>query len=236
MGSENIQSNSQPASNETAVSTVEIPVPAGDNNIYRYSVTDDLLRFLIHRPFEEYTIRKLASLVDVAHRSVSQAVTTLANNDVVTVRHEGNKKLVSINRDRVSTPENPVLRIPQSEFHEPIRQAVTELTAELDDVLGILVYGSVARGEADRQSDVDLWVLVGDKRSRNQQRAIDLARTLADTEIDGDRFTFHVVVESPNSVPTHTEDIADIVSSGIPVYQTEEFEQFRSLMEGLVDE
>jgi predicted nucleotidyltransferase len=199
-------------------------------------VTDDLLTFLIDRPFEEYTIRSLASIVDVTHRSVSQAVTVLANNGMVAVHHEGNRKLVSIDRARVSTPDDSILRIPQSEFHRPVRQAVDELTTELDGVTGILVYGSVARGEADRQSDIDLWVLVDERRSRNQQRATELGRDLANTEIDGDRYTFHVVVESPESVPAHTEDIADIVSAGIPVYQTDEFEQFRSLMEGLIDE
>jgi predicted nucleotidyltransferase len=124
----------------------------------------------------------------------------------------------------------------QSEFHRPVRRAVDELTTERDGVTGMLVYGSVARGEADRQSDIDLWVLVDERRSRNQQRAAELGRDLAKSEIDGDRYTFHVVVESPDSVPAHTEDIADIVRAGIPVYQTDEFEQFSSLVEGLIDE
>jgi predicted nucleotidyltransferase len=236
MGSKDNHTTDQTRPHDLPDTSIKIPIPAGDSDIYRYSATDDLLTFLINRPFEEYTIRSLASIVDVTHRSVGQAVTTLANNDMVTVRHEGNRKLVSINRARTSTPGDSVLRIPQSEFHKPVRRAVDELTTEIDGVLGILVYGSVARGEADRQSDVDLWVLVDERRSRSQQRATDLARNLANTEIDGDRYTFHVVVESPESIPAHTEDIADIVSAGIPVYQTEEFEQFRSLMEGLVDE
>lgn len=236
MGTESEYKGTITGSHDLSEATIRVPVPAGDSDIYRYSVTDDLLTFLIDRPFEEYTIRTLASIVEVTHRSVSQAVTTLANNDVVTVRHEGNKKLVSINRDRITTPEDSLLRIPQSEFHEPVRRALDELTTELDDVLGILVYGSVARGEADRQSDIDLWVFVEDHRSRSQQRATELARELATTEIHGDRYAFHIVVESPESVPAHTEDIAEIVAAGIPIYETEQFEQFRSLMEGLVDE
>ena len=215
---------------------INVPVPAKNEELYRHSVTNDLLSFLIDRPFEEYTLRKLASLVGTTHRTVSLAVDILEDNDLVVVTPEGNKKLVGINRDRIETPENDVLRIPQPEFQQPVQEAVDALVDQLDDVLGILVYGSVARGEADRQSDVDLWVLVREERSRNQQRAAELAKGLAETRIGGERYGFHIVVESPESVPAYTEDIASIVTAGIPVYRTDEFEQFRSLMEGMVDE
>lgn len=215
---------------------IRVPVPAGNGDLYRHSVTDDLLSFLIDRPFEEYTIRKLASLMGTTHRTVGTTVDVLEDNDLVVVTPEGNKKLVRINRDRVETPENGVLRIPQPEFQPPVREAVDALAEALDDVLGILVFGSVARGEADRQSDVDLWILVREDRLRNQQRATEVATDLAETAIAGDRYDFHVVVESPGSVPAHTEDIAAIVTEGIPIYRTEAFEQFRSLMEGMVDD
>jgi len=41
-----------------------------------------------------------------------------------------------------------------------VREAIDALVGRLNDILDVLVYGSVARGEADRQSDVDIWVLV----------------------------------------------------------------------------
>jgi predicted nucleotidyltransferase len=213
-----------------------VPVPAKNEDLYRYSVTNNLLSFLIDQPFEEYTLRKLASLLGTTHRSVSLAVDVLEDNDLVVVTPKGNKKLVGINRERVETPENDVLRVPQSEFQRPVQEAIDALADQLEGVLGIVVYGSVARGEADRQSDIDLWVLVRKNRSRNQQRAAELASELAETRIDGERYAFHIVVESPESVPAHTEDIASIVTAGIPVYRTDEFERYRSLMEGMVDE
>ena len=215
---------------------VKVPVPAKNEDLYRHSVTNDLLSFLIDRPFEEYTLRKLASLVGTTHRTVSLTVDILEDNNLVVVTSEGNKKLVGINRDRIETTENDVLRIPQPEFQQPVQEAVNTLVDRLDDILGILVYGSVARGEADRQSDVDLWVLVREDRSRKQQRAAELAKDLAEIRIGGERYEFHIVVESPKSMPAYTDDIASIVTAGIPVYRTDEFEQFRSLMEGMVDE
>lgn len=216
--------------------TIEVPVPANDPDLYRYEVTDELLRFLIDRPFNEYTQRKLASLLDRSHRSIGMAVKVMDANGLLTVSSEGNKNLVRINRERISRPSQPVLRIPQPEFHEPVQTAVSELGERLDDVLGIEVYGSVARGEADRQSDIDLWVLVRENRGRNQTRAQEVGKELANQSFDGNRYGYHIVVETPDSVPTYTEEIAEIVRSGITLFETEDFDTFRSLMEGMIDE
>lgn len=220
----------------TPLATIEVPIPAKNPDLYRYEITDQLLQFLLHRPFEEYTQRELAAIFGVSHASVRNAVSVLEDNELTLVERKGNKSLVRINRERVKTPDDPILRIPQTEFQEPVRRAITELRDTLEDVLGILVYGSVARGNADRKSDIDLWILVRENRGRNQRRATDAGRELSDKKIEGERYDFHVVVESPNSVPAYTEDIAEIVTSGIPLYETEEFEKFQSIMEGMVDE
>jgi predicted nucleotidyltransferase len=236
MENEGVQQSSSVGGEETSAATIQVPVPANNPNLYRHKATDKLLQFLIDRPFEEYTIRALASIVDVTHRTVGKAVDVLASNDLVHIRHEGNKKLVRINRGRVTIPDNPLLRIPQAEFHAPVQSAVETLNTELEDVLGVLVYGSVARGEADRQSDIDLWVLVREHRGRNQRRAAQIGKELASEQFNGERYDFHIVVESPASVPAHTEDIAETVVSGITLSETEEFEKFQSIMEGLADE
>lgn len=236
MSVENIQTSNETDTTGSDRATIEVPVPANDPDLYRYAVTDELLRFLIDRPFNEYTQRKLASLLDRPHRSVGQAVEVMAANELLAVTPKGNKNLVGINRERISTPSQPVLRIPQPEFHEPVRIAVRELTERLDDVLGVEVYGSVARGEADRRSDIDLWVLVRANRARNQTRAQEVATKLADQSFNGNRYGYHIVVESLESVPTYTEAIAEIVRSGITLFETGEFDEFRSLLEGLIGE
>lgn len=236
MGTESEQEVEMDGTSETPISTIKVPVPAKNPDIYRYETTDRLLHFLLNHPFEEYTQRKLASLFEVSPGSVGNAVEVLEDNGLIIVGYEGNKKLVRINRERVETPDEPVLRIPQTAFHEPVRRAVAELRAELEDVLGILVYGSVARGDADRKSDVDIWVLVREDRGRNQRRATEVGSELSEQKFDGERYDFHIVVESQNSVPAYTEDIAKIVASGIPLYETEEFEKFQSLMEEMADE
>jgi predicted nucleotidyltransferase len=93
---------------------------------------------------------------------------------------------VRINRNRLHRPDDPIHSIPQISFRTPVRVARHYIEDELDDVLGIVLFGSVARGEADRQSDIDLWILVdGDSGDLLQHRntANKLARDIEGLQI-----------------------------------------------------
>jgi len=88
----------------------------------------------------------------------------------------------------------------------------------------------VARGEADRRSDIDLWVLTRSGRAESQREANAIARDLEDTEFDGDRYAYDIDVEAVQAIPAYTEDIREIVVSGIPVYKTNDFETVENLL------
>ncbi|GAA0203752.1 hypothetical protein GCM10009000_017400 [Halobacterium noricense] len=183
-------------------------------------------------------MRELATQIGHSHQSVRRAVNVLSANDLVVESSESNQRLVQINRQRLSIPEDPILRIPQSEYHHPVNTAVTKLRENLSDVVGIILYGSVARGDADRRSDIDLWVLTRSGRAECQREANAVARDLEETAFDGDRYAFDIDVEAVQAIPTYTEDIREIVVSGIPVYKTSDFETVETLLleEGTADE
>jgi predicted nucleotidyltransferase len=148
----------------------------------------------------------------------------LESNDLIIEEASGNRRLVRINRDRLSVPDDPILQIPQSEYHKPVNAAVDALTDAIDNVLGILLYGSVARGEADRRSDIDLWVLVTEDRPAAQRAANTIALDLEEREFEGNRYAYDIDVEDASTVPVYTEDIREIVLSGIPVYKKSRFD------------
>lgn len=154
---------------------------------------------------------------------IVRAVDHLVENDLVVETTTGSSRTVRINCDRLSIPDDPYLQIPQTAFQTPVYEAVQRLTGELEDVVAVILYGSVARGEADRRSDVDLWVLVESDRAANQRRAMELKQDLDEESFDGDRYTFHVDVESVDSVPTYTEDVQRIVAEGIVLEGESEF-------------
>jgi predicted nucleotidyltransferase len=205
--------------------TISLPIPPPDSSIFRHKATDDILQLLVDNPYERFTIRKLSRLTDNAAQSVKRAVDVLEANGLVKVDTEGNRRLVGINRTRVSTPDDPVLRIPQLEFHQPVRTALDRIRDELEDIQGVLVFGSVARGRADRQSDIDLWVLTADRA--DQHRANELAKELGQERFDGDRYEFQILVETPETARGHGDRLEDVFAGAITLVDSDELHELR---------
>ena len=204
----------------TEQATVALPIPPPEPSLFRHKATSDILRLLVDNPYERFTIRELARLTDHSAQSVKRAVDVLEPNEVVVTDAQGNRRLVGINRHRLSKPDDPVVRIPQPEFHPPVRAAVDRLQTELSRVLGVLVFGSVARGRADRQSDIDLWVLAGDRVE--QHRANELAKELGQERFDGDRYEFQILVESLESARGHGDRLEDVFVDAITLVDSDE--------------
>jgi len=223
-----MQSNSNTSSG--GGSKILLDIPAGDADLFRSQAVDDILVFLSRYPADEFSITELTDAVDYSQPTVSKAVDILVANDLAVDRRDGTTRLVRINRDRLSRPDDPFLEIPQSEFHEPVRTAATEVRDQLDDVLGIVLYGSVARGEADRRSDIDLWVLVEDDRMANQRTANRVRQGLEDTTFDTGRYAYEIDVEALPAVPNYTAELRDVLSDGLVVYGTEKFDTVQQLI------
>ena len=220
----------QAESDDTHGISISLSLPAPNPDLFKSKATNDILLFLTNHRFSQFSLREVANHVGHAQQTTRRAINTLVGNGLVVESPEGNQRLVQINRQRLSIPDDPILRIPQLDFQDPVRTAVDELTSELDGVVGVILYGSVARGEADRRSDIDLWVLTQGKRAENQREANTIASDLGDTKFGGNRYVFHIDVEAVQAVPTYTEDIRGIVVSGIPIYKTDNFEIVENLL------
>lgn len=122
-------------------------------------------------------------------------------------RDAGNRTLYRIDERRLRDADDPFLEIPQAEFREPLRRFVDRVNDEVPSIAGILCFGSVARGEADRTSDV--------------------VRDLEEESIDGDRYEFEVFVESPESARKRGEDLRPILQEGIPLVESETFRRVK---------
>ena len=75
-------------------------------------------------------------------------------------------------------------------------------------------------------------------RAENQREANAIRSELEETEFDGDRYAYDIDVEAVQAIPAYTEDIREIIVSGIPVYKTSDFETVENLLleEGGTDE
>jgi predicted nucleotidyltransferase len=209
------------------MASVRLPVPTPAPDLFKHKATNDVLGVLVDAPYETFTIRELSRLTDHSTYSVKSAVDVLEANGLVVTERAGNRRPVRIDRTRLEKPDDPILRIPQVEYHEPVRAALARLHEELDDVRGVLVFGSVARGQADRQSDIDLWVLVGEA-SGDQHRANEIAKSLGQQQFDGDRYEFQILVESLESARGYQERLAEVFTEGITLHDSAVLQTLRS--------
>jgi predicted nucleotidyltransferase len=201
-----------------------LPLPVPNARLFRYAATDDILTLLANNPHTRFSIRDIRRATGHSPSSVTDTIDLLVETDLVKITRDGNKKLVEINRERLSKPDDPILQIPQAEFHDPVHSLIDRLQDQLDTIAGILLFGSVARGEADRSSDIDCFVLVSDEKATAQRIAHEVARDLEEERFDGDRYQFHVLVESTRSVTNIGERLREIFTEGIVLYETEQLQ------------
>jgi predicted nucleotidyltransferase/biotin operon repressor len=216
---------------------ITVDIPLQDGRLFKGEATADILLFLTRHHDESFSMTDIAEAVGYSRPTITKTIDILSNSDLVVEERAGSRRLVQINRDRLTVPDDPYLKIPQSEFHAPVRAATEAILDALDGVLAVVLFGSVARGEADRRSDIDLWVLVREDRMGNQRRANHVRQSLDEDTFDGDRYAFEIDVEVLQAIPNYANELQEILRDGIALHQTEEFDTVRSMvLHGDVDE
>lgn len=208
--------------------TLGLPVPVPSQNLFSHKCSGAVLAILVDNPYTSFGIRDLGRATDNPHRSISAAVDDLAAVGLVEIEHAGRKKLVRINRNRLSKPDDPIIQIPQAEFHAPVRELVTRLTITIDDVQGIVLFGSTARGDADRRSDIDCFVLVTETQATAQQTADEIVAALNEVSFDGDRYSFHVLVESVETARRYGDRLREIFATGLTLHDSETLTELKT--------
>lgn len=163
--------------------TISLDLPVQEADLFKHGATPHILNFLSDNPDINLSLKQLSRLTPVTERATRKAVDTLVANDLVETFHNGTARRVQINKTRLTGATDPVLTIPQTEFHTPVRVAQHYIEHELEDVQGIILFGSVAQGTADRQSDIDLWVLVATDHMQQRHEANKLVTHLEDLQI-----------------------------------------------------
>ena len=215
-------------SDHSTGTAIELSLPVANGRLFRHIATSDILDLLAANPHTRFSIRDLRRVTDHSASSVTDAVNLLEETDLLMVTYDGNRKLVQINRERLSRPDDPLLQIPQAEFREPVRTLIDRVTQELTDVRGIVLFGSVARGEADRRSDIDCFVLVDDEQAMAQQTVHNITSELSEQRFDGDRFKFQVLVESTTTAQRYGDRLREIFASSLTLVDSEILQQLKS--------
>jgi predicted nucleotidyltransferase len=198
----------------TAGTYVRLPVPLGEPDAFRYGATADILHILVDNPDRSFTNRELHRVTENGLSSVNAAVDALEALGVITIDRSGRANAVRIDPAMLVKADDPVTAIPQAAYHAPVRAILRRLDERIGDDIGVVLFGSVASGRANRTSDIDLFVTVEGDRMQAQRAAHEIEQEIADEVFDGERYEAHIVVEPGESAANH-DRIADILTDGL---------------------
>lgn len=213
-------------------SGVVLDFPFPEERVFRYQAMQDILHHLVNEPHQGFTQKELAKITETDISTVSRSIDLLEQLGVIT-QDAGRPAQIRIDHDHLQKPD-PLLSISQNEFRKPIEAFLTELqqqVTESDDVkiiVGVILFGSVARGTADRSSDIDLLVIIDGNHTYGRRIANQIARSLEEQSFDGDRYEFEVLVETPESATQYGAKLREIFDEGLILHQGEDFQRVRA--------
>lgn len=121
-----------------------------------------VLRALLDRPSKGWTSKALANETGVSKTTAWRILREYAEKDVLEEKEIGRSKIFNVKRPRYL--EKLVGKHdPSSSYLKEVAGRFVELVSGYDEIRRILLYGSVARGSATLDSDIDLFIVLSDK-------------------------------------------------------------------------
>ncbi|MFB6245462.1 MAG: nucleotidyltransferase domain-containing protein [Candidatus Nanohaloarchaea archaeon] len=146
----------------------------------------EVLEVLLDKPGYMFTVNELANNVSGSYNSVNKFLRQLEEFDIVSFQKKGGSHLVQYNQDsRYHNVIKTLLRADNKPLEEAAEKYAEKLYSDLgleDQIKSILLFGSVARGTAGPNSDIDILVLVDEdadvgkikNKARNQAQKVQL--------------------------------------------------------------
>lgn len=101
------------------------------------------------------SVRALARHAEVSPQAALAVVNDLAEAGLVLIERAGAASMVALNREHLAA--GPLLELVQMRVR--LVRALSEELGRWDGLAGAWLYGSAARGDGDRSSDVDLFLV-----------------------------------------------------------------------------
>jgi predicted nucleotidyltransferase/predicted transcriptional regulator len=146
----------------------------------------ECLRFLLNNQEGSFTINEVAENVEASYSTVNSFVKDLADFGALKIDEKGSAKVVSVNKhspyidvlsDLGSLDAKPLIKTAEdyAEFLSPENYTKGLGKPDIENVSAIVLFGSVARGMPDINSDIDILILVEDQLEAIEEFAQDKA-------------------------------------------------------------
>lgn len=169
---------------------------AGSLGLFRLAAMRDILLLLEKNSYSEYSIRDLHRALQRARSlySVQRSAAALERAGLILSRVDGRKKLIRINPERLIEPGDPYWQVPQPEHRGILKTIIETVRTRIKGVLALILFGSFARGGADRVSDIDLLAVVNDAAASEKEAAL-IEHEAITGRLLGERYRLNIIVE-----------------------------------------
>lgn len=156
------------------------------------------------RPGERLYLREAARLIKADVRATKVELDRLERLGFITSEASGNRRYMTVNQAFPLYPELKAMALKTLGLGESLRAAL----ARLPGIRFAFVYGSVAKGEETKGSDLDLFI-VGQVSGTSLHKALSNTKAALRREINTSRFTVEEVRERIKKGDSFIKDVLD---------------------------
>jgi predicted nucleotidyltransferase len=197
---------------------VKIPIQnAATEKIFRWNCARDLSMFLAKNPYNSYTVSEIINRLDIKSRdSLSKLLDAMKDAELIESVRVGRKRFISINSELIEMPKDSFSQIPQKEYRKIVKLIVSKIIKK-KEVKKVILFGAMARGSADRMSDIDILV-VGKNVSKLQDKLGKISYDAKSGKILPERFELNIRIITPLEFTKPRGFVKDALMEGILLF------------------
>ncbi|MFH2110722.1 MAG: nucleotidyltransferase domain-containing protein [Candidatus Bathyarchaeota archaeon] len=165
-----------------------------------------ILRTLHRHEGKEFTIRELSNFINTSHTGVQKALQDLYEMNAVTLKAVGRSHTVSLKEESHLTPILTSLFNYEEETIRELQKDIRKHLCHEPTIKQVKIFGSVARGQEEPRSDIDLLIITSD-REKTEEILTGL-QILCNNKY-GNPIIPHIIAEDEKSSQSLIEEIQD---------------------------
>lgn len=148
-------------------------------NIFSSRVGSKILIHIGRKPYKEFYLNELSKRLEIGLGRTKTILDNLSKERILLKRKSGNRYLFRLNPNNKLTFEiiklanlDAFLELPKS-FRTALNKLVSKYRNTLNDnLITLIIFGSVAKGTARRGSDMDIFVIVKNKPNEKTRKLL----------------------------------------------------------------